>query len=81
MEKILKFFQTNPVLKIFISFGVMFLICWLFNLTEWSFLNSLIWIPGAYLILTWCSLVVLLVRIIKNERHDKKHDINGKIKK
>ena len=77
MEKFIEFFQKNAILKILTSFGLLFLICWLFNLTEWTVFKYLIWLPAVYLTITWVTMVIYLIRIVRNERYDKKHNISG----
>ena len=74
MEKFIKWFQKNGVLKILASFGLLFLICWLFDITNWNIFRYLIWLPGAYLIVAWVTMVIDLSIRIYWERYHKKHD-------
>lgn len=75
MEKFLNYFQKYAILKILLSFVSLFLICWFYDLTSWNIFKYLIWIPGAYLIVTWVSLVISLVIRIRNERINAKSDL------
>lgn len=75
MEKFIKWFQKNGILKILASFGLIFLFCWLFDLTEWNVFKYLIWIPGIYLIVTWITMVIDLSIRIYWERYNKKHNL------
>lgn len=74
MDKFIKFFQKNGIIKILSAFALMFLICWLFNVTQWNFLKGLLWIPGTYLIVAWITFVIDLITRIYWEQYHKKHD-------
>ena len=77
MEKFIKWFQKNGILKILASFGLLFLICWLFDITNWNIFRYLIWLPGAYLIVAWVTMVIDLSIRIYWERYNKKNNVFG----
>jgi hypothetical protein len=79
-EKFIKWFQHYGILKLLGAFVSLFLICWLFNLTDWNIFRYLIWIPGAYIIVTWITFVIDVIVRTRNERINAKSDLFDKVR-
>ena len=58
MKAFMRFFEKYGLLKLFASLGLLALITWLYDKTEWEFLKYVIWVPGGYLILAFIMFLV-----------------------